>query len=112
VIPTFELLRPVYRAGASSERVQTIEKVITAMLESLESSAKFSAAATEEELPSTLLWAYYFAAQHFNVAGQFQRALGLIDKAIAHTPTLIELHMMRGISTWKMKKRKKRKNEK
>ena len=52
---------------------------------------------TEEEEKSApasaLLWAYYYLAQHYNHLGQHETAMNYIDKAIDHTPTLIELFM-------------------
>lgn len=45
---------------------------------------------------SALLWAYYFAAQHFDFKKDTDRALHYIDAAIEHTPTLIELFIVKG----------------
>lgn len=40
---------------------------------------------------STLLWAYYYLAQHFDYFENTEVALNYVNKAIEHTPTLIEL---------------------
>jgi N-alpha-acetyltransferase 15/16, NatA auxiliary subunit len=53
------------------------------------------AAATPEN-PTALLWTLNYAAQHYAHRRQFVRALALIDEAIAHTPTVVELHQARG----------------
>jgi len=45
-----------------------------------------------EQNPTTLLWTLFFAAQHYAQQRDFTRALALIDEAIAHTPTVVELH--------------------
>ena len=45
--------------------------------------------------PTTKLWTLYFLAQHYDHIGRLDRAMELIDEAIAHTPTLVELHMTR-----------------
>ena len=94
MIPCFELLRSAY-AGDSQGRPAIIERVISDYVHNLEASAKFTADATEEELPSTLIWAYYFAAQHFNEVAKFQQAMTYADKALSHTPTLIELYAIK-----------------
>ena len=46
-----------------------------------------------EESPSTLLWTRVFLAQHFDKIGNFVRALELIEQAIDHTPTEVQLYM-------------------
>jgi hypothetical protein len=48
------------------------------------------------DVPTTYLWTLYFLAQHFSHIGQHSRALSLLTSAITHTPTLPELHTLRG----------------
>lgn len=50
----------------------------------------------DSDVPTTYLWTLYFLAQHFSHIGQHSRALSLLSSAIAHTPTLPELHTFRG----------------
>lgn len=45
----------------------------------------------EEEAPTTVLWIYYYLALHYDYLKQTEKALIYIDRAIGHTPTLIEL---------------------
>lgn len=40
-----------------------------------------------------MVFALLFAAQHYDAKGNFSRALELIEEAIAHTPTLINLYV-------------------
>lgn len=47
------------------------------------------------EPPSSYLWAIYYLAQHYSHLGQDTRALEYADSAIAHTPSMPELHMTR-----------------
>ncbi|PWN37084.1 N-terminal acetyltransferase A, auxiliary subunit [Meira miltonrushii] len=47
------------------------------------------------EAPTSLLWTLYFLAQHYSFLGQYDEALKHIHSAIAHSPTLPELHMTR-----------------
>lgn len=51
---------------------------------------------TDGDIPTTYLWTLYFLAQHFSYIGQQSRALSLLSSAISHTPTLPELHTLRG----------------
>lgn len=48
------------------------------------------------EPPTALLWTLYFLAQHFDFKKETEKALGYINRAIEHTPTLVELHMTKG----------------
>ena len=47
------------------------------------------------EPPSAILWVWFFLAQHFDKCGDHRRALEYIDKSIDHTPTHIELYMLK-----------------
>ncbi|VDK28693.1 unnamed protein product, partial [Anisakis simplex] len=47
------------------------------------------------ESPTTVLWLYYLLAQHYDRLGSIQQAHMYIDRAIQHTPTLIELFMVK-----------------
>ncbi len=42
------------------------------------------------------LWVLYFLSQHYDHLGDFARALTLVEEAIEHTPTLIELFLLKG----------------
>ncbi|KAM5578948.1 N-terminal acetyltransferase A complex auxiliary subunit NAA15 [Rosa sericea] len=46
----------------------------------------------EKEPPSTLLWALFLLAQHYDRRGQYDMALSKIDEAVEHTPTVIDLY--------------------
>ncbi len=46
-----------------------------------------------EESPCTVLWTKVFLAQHFDIIGNFGRARQLVDEAIDHTPTEVQLYM-------------------
>jgi peptide alpha-N-acetyltransferase len=50
----------------------------------------------DTDVPTTYLWTLYFLVQHFSHIGRHSHALSLLSLAIAHTPTLPELHTLRG----------------
>jgi tetratricopeptide (TPR) repeat protein len=49
----------------------------------------------EKSIPTNLLWSLMLLAQHYDYVGNHQRALEYIEKAIEHTPTLIELYLIK-----------------
>ena len=52
-------------------------------------------ASNPKEAPSCLVWTYYYLSQHFDFKRDIERALYYIDKALEHTPTLIELFVFK-----------------
>ncbi|KAI0037136.1 NMDA receptor-regulated protein 1-domain-containing protein [Vararia minispora EC-137] len=50
----------------------------------------------DPDAPTTYLWTLYYLAQHYSALGAHQRALALVVTALQHTPTLPELHTLRG----------------
>ena len=57
--------------------------------------SRFEATESTVEPPTSLLWTYYFMAQHYDFLGNYVKALELVDKALEHTPTLIELYTLK-----------------
>ena len=55
----------------------------------------FSDVDCELESPTSLLWTYYYLAQHYDCLGQVQKALDYINTALEHTVTLIELFVVK-----------------
>ncbi len=49
-----------------------------------------------KEAPTSLLWSYYFLAQLYDYDFKEEKSLFYINKAIEHTPTLIELYIFKG----------------
>lgn len=92
--PLFVDLRSLYEVRSKAD---TIEKLILQYIENLEKNGNFSSDVNEIKQPaSALLWAYYYAAQHFDHKNETNRALSYIELAIEHTPTLIELFIVKG----------------
>lgn len=96
VPPLFIDLRSLY---ADPGRAQAIEDLALQYADALRKIGKFSEAEAcngPREPASALLWVYYFLAQHYDHLKQTEKALGFIDAAIEHTPTLIELFVTKG----------------
>ncbi|KAL8189827.1 UNVERIFIED_CONTAM: N-alpha-acetyltransferase 16, NatA auxiliary subunit, partial [Gekko kuhli] len=91
--PLFTTLKSLYY---NTEKVSTIQELVTGYEASLKTCDLFSPYENRErEPPTTLLWVRYFLAQHFDKLGQFSVALDYINSAIASTPTLIELFYLK-----------------
>ena len=48
-----------------------------------------------KESPTVLLWTRCYLAQHYDILGNTKLALEYIDKALEHTPTLIEAYVIK-----------------
>lgn len=48
------------------------------------------------EATTCLLWVYYYLAQHYDYLQDFSQALKYVNIALEHTPTLIELFIIKG----------------
>lgn len=102
-----EYVRPFLRKGVPSlfsdlrslyshpQKVEMLEDNFLEIKSSLETSKTFPSS-YEIESPSTYLWTLYLLAQHFDERRQYEKALSLIDQAIAHTPTVIDLYLVKG----------------
>ncbi|RKP26093.1 NMDA receptor-regulated protein 1-domain-containing protein, partial [Syncephalis pseudoplumigaleata] len=77
-----------------AQRVDTIEALMLHYQKQLCDGSTLDESATSES-PTTYLWVLFYLAQHFDKLNQQERALKLIDEAIAHTPTLVELYMVK-----------------
>ncbi|ORZ05507.1 NMDA receptor-regulated protein 1-domain-containing protein [Lobosporangium transversale] len=81
---------------ANKEKEQTVEKLVLGYLSALDKSKSFDNSESIVEPPTALLWTLYFLAQHFDFQRNTDKALEHINRAIEHTPTLVELHMTKG----------------
>ena len=83
----FADLKPLYK---DPSKRQIIEDTV----QELRSTYVSSPAGNSIE-PTTYLWTLYLLAQHHSFLGRHKQALEILDTAIAHTPTLPELYMVR-----------------
>ena len=49
----------------------------------------------DPEAPTVLLWTLYFLAQHYDQLRNMEKALEYVNRAVEHTPTLIELFIIK-----------------
>jgi N-alpha-acetyltransferase 15/16, NatA auxiliary subunit len=88
-------LKPLYQ---DTQKRAILEELVDGYRRTLEEgeSPNDVAEETDSDMPTTYLWTLYFLAQHFSHIGQQSRALSVLSSAISHTPTLPELHTLRG----------------
>ena len=101
----FQSLRDLYE---KKQNVKLIEDLFETYETSLRSDMKLppvvqnvaggGGTAVEEEVkqaPDVLVWVLAYLAQHYDHIGQIQKALDKVDRAISHTPTVIELYTIK-----------------
>jgi tetratricopeptide (TPR) repeat protein len=93
VPPLFKELKVLYK---DTEKLQIIEDLMLSYVKNLTELSQYSEGDLEKEEPTTLLWVYYYLAQHFDHLRNTERALEFINKAIDYTPTLVESYMIKG----------------
>lgn len=93
VPPLFVDLRPLYKDPV---RGSVLENMALRFMENLLKHGSFDDDGATKEVPTCLLWTYYYLAQQYDYKEDYSTALDLINKAIEHTPTLIELFTLKG----------------
>ncbi|EDO18423.1 hypothetical protein Kpol_1032p15 [Vanderwaltozyma polyspora DSM 70294] len=82
---TFTNIKPLYKKrGAIVQKLA--ENIVTKYFDNLDASAN----------SVQYIWTLYFLAQHFLFVKQFQKAQEFIEKAIEHTPTMVEFYILKG----------------
>ncbi|KAH9849573.1 NMDA receptor-regulated protein 1a [Lenzites betulinus] len=87
----FTDLKALYRDPSKRD---IIESVTHALLDSLAHAPDAPCPSSID--PTMYVWTLYFLAQHHSHLGRHDKALALLDTAIAHTPTLPELYLFHG----------------
>jgi len=92
--PLFVDLKPLY---SDPSKVKIIEELILSYEKNLTSpEGSFDGQPDSQEPATAYLWVLYYMSQHFDYLKDHQKALELAEKAIEHTPTLIELFLLKG----------------
>jgi tetratricopeptide (TPR) repeat protein len=94
VPPLFKELKYLFE---DDDKLKIVESLVMSYAQNLSESGRFAKEDNgDKEYPTTLLWVYYYLAQHFDYKNQSDKALYYINLAIEHTPTLVELYMVKG----------------
>ena len=86
-------LREFYNDSA---KPALIEKLLLSYLASMDKEMTLAPADKEEQDPTVYLWLLYFISHHYMYLRDFKTALVYVNKAIEHTPTLLELYTLKG----------------
>jgi len=90
-------LLPLYK---NPTKVAALEGLFENMLASLTADGKFQPSKAEpepaEEGPMVIMWLWNVMANHYERTGKPVKAMELIDKAIEHTPSCVELYLCKG----------------
>ncbi|XP_013092787.2 N-alpha-acetyltransferase 15, NatA auxiliary subunit-like [Biomphalaria glabrata] len=91
VPPSFVSIKSVYKDPV---KVKVIEDLVLSYVDNLIKTGKFDSKG-EVEPATSLLWAYYYLAQHFDYLKNIEKALEYVNLGIEHTPLLIELYVLK-----------------
>lgn len=90
------LFTDVLSLYADKERVEVIEKLMNGYLKNLHETGHLTETDNEFKEPASILYVLMFLAQHHSYLGDTNKALALLKEALDHTPTLIELYIIKG----------------
>ena len=76
-------------------KVKIIGETIKSMSECMEKSMCLEEKDDKEQDPTVQLWLYYFQSQHALRLGKYDEAMIWINKGIEHTPTVVELYLVK-----------------
>ena len=94
VPPLFKKLKYLFN---DASKLKIAQDLVLGYADNLEKTSYFDPATQKEkETPTSLLWVYYYLAQHYDFIKDTEKALAYINKAIDHTPTLVELYIVKG----------------
>ena len=85
-----DLKKTVYQDKGKSD---ILGEILNSMCTSMEKDMCLDSKDEEEQDPTVQLWLYYYCSQHQYRIGNIDESLTLINKAIEHTPTVIELYI-------------------
>eukprot|EP00049_Salpingoeca_infusionum_P008761 m.144252 g.144252 ORF g.144252 m.144252 type:complete len:846 (+) comp14118_c0_seq1:73-2610(+) len=91
VPPLFALLKPLYADAAKGEALGAFAQETA---DNLKKNGTFNGEG-ESLSPAVLVWGLHFLAQHLDYTGKYAAALETISDAIEHTPTVVELYMIK-----------------
>jgi peptide alpha-N-acetyltransferase len=77
------------------EKIQAIEEILTSFKQNMDKNMKLQESDADEQDPTVYLWILYYLALHFYHKRDIEQALTHIDEAIEHTPTVIELYIVK-----------------
>ncbi|XP_065883749.1 N-alpha-acetyltransferase 15, NatA auxiliary subunit-like [Dysidea avara] len=93
--PLFVNLKSLYK---DPTKVEIITRTVESFYHCLREHGSFHPPGSDYfavEPPSAELWVLFFLVRHYTTIGNTQKAMEYVDKAIEHTPTMMELCMIK-----------------
>ena len=98
----FNNIKFIYKYPKQQSKIQIIDDIVKSNISEIESKESLSKDILEYNkenhdlniLP-VFIWVYYFAAHHYDILGDSEKALEYINKAIKTTPTVVEFFMVK-----------------
>ena len=97
----FNNIKFIYQYPQQKSKIPVIQELITSNISEIESKNSLIKEILDLDKNSNLniqpvfIWIYYFAAQHFDILGESEKAIDYINKAIKSTPTVVEFFMVK-----------------
>ena len=76
-------------------KLEILQRLLKQYVSNLKKNESFDDEYPDTETPSSMVWAYYLLANHLDQVEEYDDALKLINLAIDHTPTIVELYMLK-----------------
>jgi len=70
-------------------------QLVDSYIENLSACSKFAASDEKEEAPSSLLWAMYLRAGLFELEGEYEKGILMLDRCLEHTPTAVDVYELK-----------------
>lgn len=80
----------------NEEKRNAIFELLSRYNENMEKQMTLNENDEEEQDPTAQLWLYYYLSNHYLFIGDYKKALEWIDKAIEHSPTVVEVYTLKG----------------
>ena len=94
VPPLFKMIKYLFKDN--EWKLKCVQRVVLGYVANLTKHSRFSETDEQKEAPTSLLWSYYLLAQLYDHIKEYDTALEYINKALEHTPTLVELYIVKG----------------
>ncbi len=90
------LFRDVNSLYGDAAKAKIIESLATQYYTNIKAEKRFSESdEPNSETPDVLVWVIFFLASHYEEQGEPQRALELLEEGLQHTPTAIDLYVLK-----------------
>ncbi|CCH61634.1 hypothetical protein TBLA_0F00900 [Henningerozyma blattae CBS 6284] len=81
---TFSNVKPLYRSRSFIAKI--LEKIVIEYLETID----------PKESPISYIWTCYYLTHHYLFLKDFNKAQEFIEKALSHSPTIVEFYILKG----------------